>query len=158
MGGALIVLVAGSWISAGPGTLDDLRELEASVEGRVIVTAEVTSCRDHVAYIERTDSKNRRTTDAEEQAYYGYRYEVDGRPYSGGGMLKDASCPAPLGTVEVYYSPGAPAESLMVDIHRGKRWELYFSIACMFILSSLMSVGAILLLWWPGGSSKPPAS
>jgi hypothetical protein len=73
-------------------------------------------------------------------------------------MLKDASCPEPLGTVEVYYSPSAPAESLMVDIHRGKIWELYFSMTCMAILSLGMLGGALLLFWWPGDPSKPPAA
>lgn len=156
IGGMLTALVASIWSAAWYNTLDDRRRLEASVEGRTIATAEVTSCRDQVVYLER-DGKNGRTTYSQEQAYYSYRFEVDGRPYSGDGTLKNASCPEPLGTVEVYYLPGASRESLMVDIHRGELRALYFSMTCMVILSLGMLIVAI-LLWWPNGSSKPPAA
>lgn len=149
IGGAVIALVVAAWASAGPGGLEELRKVEAGVEGMLVTRAAVTSCRDHVASIQETNAKNQTSTRAERQAYYGYRYEVDGAAYDGGGMLKDASCPEEHGAVQVYYAPDAPSRSVMVEAHQDKRWELYKSLCCMALLSLFMVGLGLIFFTWP---------
>lgn len=161
IGGAVFALVVAGWISAVPGGLEDLRKVEASVDGMLVTRAAVTSCRDHVAHIQETNSKNQTSTRAERQAYYGYRYEVDGAAYDGSGMLKDASCPEEHGAVQVYYAPDAPSRSVMVEAHRDKRWELYQSLGCMALLSLFMVGLGLSFFMWPEemkGAVEPPSA